>query len=105
MNSSSSALNSKAEHSDSKSSNHSNWSWKNNSLAAQQFAWQRHGGRGGWWTESTFGAQTANQPFKLSVVCGALADQCFVRFAENGCESFCEDELSGIFVKVAGPHA
>merc|ERR1740129_2533070 len=44
---------------------------------------------------------------KLSVACGAIAGSCFVSFIEGGVETYAEhgETLSGMFVKLAGPHS
>merc|ERR1712176_858504 len=59
----------------------------------------------GWWTECAQPKASSSDVYKLSVVCGAFAEQFFVKFVENDTETFCQDDLSGVFVKVAGPHA
>lgn len=67
----------------------------------QQFTWDRP--QGGWWFEANDAVEA-----KTSVMCGALTGRHFVSFLEGGEEVFAEDsdvELSGVFIKVAGPHS
>merc|ERR1712060_227120 len=74
-------------------------------------AWKPNGG---WWLElpppektSGWGSWQSGENEKLVVTCSALDEQPFISFSEGGRETYGEyddQNLSGIFCKVAGPH-
>jgi len=72
---------------------------KDAATAVAAFRWKR---AGGWWVE-----QSQDKHERLTVVCSAINGRPYISFCEGGLETFGErddETLSGLFVKVAGPH-